>query len=133
MVNGNVVAFEAYNIDGNNYFKLRDLAMAVNGTEKQFQVSWNAAENAIQLTTKEAYTPDGSELTVSGNPQQKTATATSSKVFIDGRQVELTAYNIGGYNYFKLRDVAKAIDFNVTWDAKNNTVGIDTSSSYIEP
>ena len=41
MVNGQAVAFEAYNIAGNNYFKLRDLAKVLSGTTKQFEVvSW---------------------------------------------------------------------------------------------
>ncbi len=34
LVNGKEVAFGAYNIDGYNYFKLRDLAMALSGTVK---------------------------------------------------------------------------------------------------
>ncbi|MGO4119405.1 hypothetical protein ACEQ6C_40435, partial [Rhizobium ruizarguesonis] len=38
LVNGKTISFEAYNINGNNYFKLRDFAAAVNGTEKQFEV-----------------------------------------------------------------------------------------------
>jgi hypothetical protein len=50
-VNGQSVAFNAYNIDGNNYFKLRDLAYALNGTEKQFEVGWDGAANAISLTS----------------------------------------------------------------------------------
>jgi hypothetical protein len=133
LVNGVPLAFEAYNIDGSNYFKLRDLALVISGTVKQFEVAWDNAENAIRINTNEMYTPDGSELVLSYMPRTKTAAAADVKIYIDGRQVQLTAYNIDGYNYFKLRDVAKALDFNVTWDAKNNTVGIDTSSGYIEP
>ena len=40
LVNGEEVAFDAYTIDGSNYFKLRDLAFVLNGTEKQFEVGW---------------------------------------------------------------------------------------------
>jgi len=40
LVNGKIVEFEAYNINGYNYFKLRDLAQAVNNTEKNFEVTW---------------------------------------------------------------------------------------------
>ncbi|MEG0798795.1 MAG: WG repeat-containing protein, partial [Acidaminococcaceae bacterium] len=40
-VNGKDVAFDAYNINGNNYFKLRDLAFALSGSEKQFDVGWD--------------------------------------------------------------------------------------------
>ena len=39
LVNGENVAFDAYNINDNNYFKLRDLAYILSGTEKQFEVS----------------------------------------------------------------------------------------------
>ena len=32
IVNGETVAMEVYNIDGSNYFKLRDIAMLLSGT-----------------------------------------------------------------------------------------------------
>lgn len=132
LVNGKAIAFEAYNIDGSNYFKLRDIAMVVNGTEKQFEVGWDGAKNAINLTTNKVYTPTSGELTVSANPTSKEAKPTNSKIYVDGKEAQLTAYNIGGSNYFKLRDIAKVIDFGVTWDGKTNTIGIDTSKIYTE-
>ncbi|WP_216651719.1 stalk domain-containing protein [Paenibacillus sp. NEAU-GSW1] len=132
VVDGKEIAFEAYQIDGSNYFKLRDLAMVVNGSAKQFQVGWDSASNAINLTKGAAYTPDGKELKVSPNPTNKKALPTSSKILVDGKEVSFTAYNIGGNNYFKLRDIAKVFDFAVTWDSALNTVGIDTSAAYKE-
>jgi len=132
LVNGEAISFEAYNIEGNNYFKLRDLAAAVNGTEKQFEVEWDGTKNAINITTKKAYTPVGSELSKSADLTAKKAGPTTSKVYVDGREAYFTAYNIGGSNYFKLRDIAKVIDFDVTWDGKTNTIGIDTSVTYTE-
>ena len=66
MVDGRVVAFDAYNIDGNNYFKLRDLAYTLNGTAKQFSVEWDGDNNAINLTGGKAYEPDGSEMAAKG-------------------------------------------------------------------
>lgn len=132
MVNGKVTAFEAYDIGGSNYFKLRDLAMAINGTEKQFQIGWDGEKNAINLTKKTAYTPDGKELAVSPNPSAKEAKPSQSKIYINGEEVQFTAYTINGSNYFKLRDIAKAIDFAVTWDGNLNTVGIDTMAGYTE-
>lgn len=132
MVDGKSVAFEAYNIDGNNYFKLRDLAMAINGSSKQFQVGWDAAKNAINLSSNTAYTPDGKELVASGNPTAKQATLTASKIYLNGEEVQLTAYNIGGNNYFKLRDIGRIIDFAVAWDQSQNMISLDTSNSYVE-
>ena len=57
LVNDKQTAFDAYNIGGNNYFKLRDLAHALNGSGKQFEVTWDGANNAILLTSGTAYTP----------------------------------------------------------------------------
>ncbi len=45
-INGNISALESYNIDGNNYFKIRDLADAIG-----FSVDYNAAEGQVLITT----------------------------------------------------------------------------------
>ena len=131
LVNSIPTEFEAYNINGNNYFKLRDLAQAVNNTPKSFEVEWDGAKNAINLISKTTYTPAGGEL-AKGDSTLKEATPTTSTIYKDGQVVELTAYNINGNNFFKLRDIAKAFDIGVTWDGATNTVGIDTSVGYVE-
>lgn len=132
IINGKKVAFEAYNIGGYNYFKLRDIAMALNGTGKQFEVKFDGSKNAILITTGSKYTAVGGELKVSGAKSEKSAVPTPSKVYINGKEVQFTAYNIDGYNYFKLRDIGKALNFGVLWDGANNTIRIDTTKVYTE-
>mgnify|MGYP003623434809 CR=1 FL=1 len=129
LVNGENVAFDAYNIEGSNYFKLRDLAYALSGTEAGFEVGWDAANNAISLTSGTAYTPNGSEMASKG-AGDKAPAATTAKIYLDGAEVSLTAYNIDGNNYFKLRDIGEAFDFNVSWDAARNTIVIATDEGY---
>ena len=130
LVDGKAVAFEAYTINGSNYFKLRDLAMALNGTDKQFQVEWDNAGNIINLTSKTAYTPVGNELAASKDTSAKTTAPTGSKIRLDGKEVGLKAYCIGGNNYFKLRDIGEILDFGVTWDEKENVIRIVTTTGY---
>ncbi len=129
LVNGEKVSFDAYNIDGNNYIKLRDLAMAVNGTKKQFNVSWDAVKNAINLISKCNYEAVGSEL-AKGDGIIKTGYVTTSKIYKDGILVDLTGYNINNNNYFKLRDVAQEFNIGVDWDGTTNTIIIETSKEY---
>ncbi|MSU01171.1 hypothetical protein FYJ83_06770 [Tissierella sp. DSM 105185] len=129
-VNGILKEFESYNINGNNYFKLRDLAQVVNKTSKNFEVEWDGAKNAIRLISNKAYTPVGGEL-AKGDGKTKSAQVTTSAIYKDGKEISLTAYNIGGSNFFKLRDIAKAFDIGVTWDGPTNTVGIDTGKRYV--
>ena len=47
--------------------------------------------------------------------------------YLDGRPIEMEAYNINGNNYVMLRDVGKALGFNVYW---SDGVHIDTTSPY---
>lgn len=129
LVNGEKKSFDAYNIDGANYFKLRDLAYVLNGTEKQFEVSWDGKANAILLTSGAGYTADGSEMTT-GAGKTQSAKATSSKILVDGAEVSLTAYNINNSNYFKLRDIGELFNFGVDWDNGSRTITIDTSKDY---
>lgn len=129
LVNGSSVAFDAYTINSNNYFKLRDIAYVLTGTGKQFDVKWDGAKNAILLTSNTPYTAVGGEMQVksAGN---KNAVTSPSKILIDDKEVSLTAYTINGNNYFKLRDIAQVFDFGVTWDGKTNTIRIDTLNKY---
>lgn len=55
---------------------------------------------------------------------------TSSKVYIDGKETEFLAYNIGGNNYYMLRGLGKTFDFAVEWNSETNSIHIDTSKSY---
>lgn len=130
LVNGEKKAFDAYNIEGSNYFKLRDLAYVLNGTDKQFEVGWDAAANAISLTSGKAYTAAGGEMAAQESPAQAEAVRSSSKILLDGAEVALTAYTINGNNYFKLRDLGQAFDFGVGWDGEAQTISIDTSTGY---
>lgn len=132
MVNGTKIAFEAYNINNNNYFKLRDIAKSLDGSNKQFNVEWNDKLSSVEIMTDKSYTPVGGELTVIGNTADKTASLTGSKIYFNGEQISLTAYNINGNNYFKLRDLGKYIDFGVDWDGTTNTVSLDTAKEYGE-
>jgi hypothetical protein len=127
LVDGKQVPFEAYTINNNTYFKLRDIAMAVKGTDKGFEVGYSNEHKAISLISLEAYTPQGGELAVSSKPKAKKATLSTSKVYVDDEEMNFTAYTIGGNNYFKLRDIADAFGMKITFDSKTNTVGIVTT------
>jgi hypothetical protein len=128
LVNGKSVAFNAYNIEGNNYFKLRDLAFTLSGTEKQFEVGFDAAANAIALSSAKPYTAIGGEMGGKSTGNKK-ALPTKSKVSLDGADISFTAYNIDGSNYFKLRDIGEALGFEVVFDSAKNAIVINTAAS----
>ncbi len=129
-VDGTPVELVAYNINDNNYFKLRDIANILKGTSAQFDVTWNQAAGAVEIVTGVPYSTE-EELTteVLINPD---AISSNSPVYKNGARIVMAAYNIGGNNFLKLRDIAAAIDFGVTWSAENG-IGIDTASKYEFP
>ena len=55
------------------------------------------------------------------------AEPTWQNIYVDGQQVSMTAYNIAGNNYVRLRDIGQQVGFNVYWD---NGVQIDTDAPY---
>ena len=124
-VNGETVECEKYTIDGYNYFKLRDLAQLLNGTTSQFDVDYDKDTKTVKITTDHAYTtPDGTELKI-GADKSDTAVPTAQTVMIDGEvRTDLTAYNIGGNNYFKLRELGKVLHYYVDFDKATNTAKV---------
>ncbi len=58
------------------------------------------------------------------------ARRSTQQFFVDGQQVELEAYAIGGHNYVKLRDVGRLVDFGVDYDDATNSVRISTATPY---
>jgi len=50
-----------------------------------------------------------------------------SPIFVDGQQVQMTAYNILGNNYVKLRDIGREVGFNVYYQ---DGVQVDSKALY---
>lgn len=128
-VDGKQVNGAAYMINSNNYFKLRDIAAMVNGSAKQFEVSWNQAGKRIDLTTNKAYTVVGGELALPSNAT-KSATESKALVFKDGTKAAYTGYTISDNNYYKLRDLCKDMDIGVKYDNATKRVDILTTVGY---
>lgn len=118
------VTFETYCINGEVYIKLRDIASALNGTRKAFAVGWDSKNNAISITSGKKYIPVGGELTVSDSSTAKEAKLTTTKTYLNGKEAKFTTYSIGGSNYFKLKDIAKALNFALWWDAMTGKLSV---------
>ena len=61
-----------------------------------------------------------------------TARPSNQSIYVDGQRISMTACNIGGNNYVRLRDIGRAVDFGVTYDAVSNSVHIDSTKPYRE-
>ena len=114
-----------YNINDNNYFKLRDV-----GKLAGFGVDWNEDTRTVEIST----TRTAPELTGIADTAVTGATAkpTDQRITVDGKEVSMTAYKIKGNNYVKLRDIGKTINFGVSFNMATKTVSIDPNGTYVE-
>lgn len=134
-VDGKAVEFQMYALkdaNGNdtNYVKLRDVAATLNGTAAQFEVSW---DGAVNIVTGQAYTPNGSEMKTpfSGNRAYSLPTSATK---VNGSEASLEAIVLlddkgGAFTYYKLRDLGKALGFNIGWAAETG-VFVETDKPY---
>ena len=129
-VNGVLKETEIYNINGANYFKLRDMAALLNGTSGSFSVDYDAASKSILVKNGEAYSAVGGELAIPGagelNQKASGAQVSSQSLLIDGESAYLAPYNIGGNNFFALRDLASVLNFSVDYDEASRTMLVTT-------
>lgn len=73
-------------------------------------------------------------IAVSGPEAQATAglmaNPSNQKFYLDDQRISLTAYEIDGSNYVRLRCIGEAADFGVTYDATTNIVTISPDKLY---
>ena len=114
---------QPYTIDGYTYFGLREVCGALQGTVNEFDLNWNSGNKTTVIKTKTTGVPIISmSYTISYG--QIIATPVDVAIEVDGQMVNMKAYNINSYNYFKLRDLADIIGFEVEWNAATKTINI---------
>ena len=134
-LDGKNVTLQTYALPGanggeTNYVRLRDVASLLSGTKAQFSVDW---DGNVVIVPDASYVSNGTELKApfSGDRRYQKADA---KTVIYGESIPFTAILLtddqgGGYTYYKLRDLGKVLNFNVSWSA-NRGIYIESSRAY---
>ena len=52
------------------------------------------------------------------------------RIVVDGKEAQMEAYVINGNNYVQLRDIGKAVGFEVYWDSANGCVQVESGKPY---
>lgn len=58
------------------------------------------------------------------------AERSTNRIYVNGQEVQMEAYTINGNNYVKLRDIGKAVRFEVYWDGDEKCVQIESDKPY---
>lgn len=122
-VNGEAFEIRAYIIKGKNYLKLRDAAAALKGTKAQFYVDYDNDKHLVSIETNKPY-EDLSDIKTYSSQKELWATMRNMDVLIDGKEKKLKSAFIIETNFIELRDLAKLMGFDVSYDAPTKTVAI---------
>ena len=114
-VDGEAAEVATANVGGETYYRLRDLATAVNGTADQFNVEW---QNGVIVITGEAYTTEAL-----APAAEAAGSAISLTIEVDGETVTTSAAEINGNNYVPASLLA---ELGVTASVSNGTLAITT-------
>ncbi len=122
IVDGNATRTEAYSIDGKLYFKLRDIAMLLNGTPSQFSVAYDAKSSMVTAVTGQPYQAAGGELVI-GQDRSGTCYLGTCSLKVNDLVINASKYNVGGNNFYNLSDLDVALGFAIE-SSSNDTINI---------
>lgn len=121
MLNGRDVEISAYNIQDENYFKLRDIAALLSDTDKAFDVIYNQDKNIVEVTTDKKYRKIQGDLAPL-KEGEVSALKSPQVLEVDLKNQDVKAYNIHGNNYYRLRDLGRILNFDVEYNRAYNKV-----------
>ncbi|MDO5713997.1 MAG: hypothetical protein Q4Q07_06150 [Tissierellia bacterium] len=136
-INGKEVPLKGYNIEGNNYYRLRDVAKYFKDTMCAFEVGYQENTKTIILRV-----PLGRKPVLKDTPMIKKTDGigypSKSKLQVEIQDILVydlakgkpKAYVIEDYTFFRLRDLAEFLLFDIGYDQKTNTVLIGTEETF---
>lgn len=126
-INGGSSNVVTYYIDGENYFRIRDLAFALKGTNKKFNIGYNSVKNEVVLYRGQDYNSSGDIVVFDNDALAHDFTGVLN---LDGESRLINMYNIKGYNYCKIADIAKMLDFNLKYENVSRAIVINTNEKF---
>ncbi|MEG1997307.1 MAG: cadherin-like beta sandwich domain-containing protein, partial [Clostridiales bacterium] len=125
---GSATALAAYNIDGFNYLKLRDVAKLLSGSAKQFNVGYDNFSRVVTISSGKTYVNVGGELVIP--TKYRVAKPTNQTLSMDGSNVYPMAYNIDDNNYFLMRDMALLLNCNIQYNDSTRVISVTTGQAF---
>lgn len=120
-LDGEEVKVGAYDVEGYNYLKLRDVAAILNTKKCQFNVGFDKPTKLITVELAKGYEKVEGDL-AEINDEKAKAIVSVKKILVNGEEKEIKTALINEYNYMQLRDLASLVGLDVKYDAKNKVI-----------
>ena len=86
-------------------------------------MNFNADTKSMYSVKGSTYNAVGGEM-LTGSDKSLSCTPSRWVLYVNDKLIACKVYNIGGNNFFKLRDMASAFGIAVSYDAATNTATI---------
>lgn len=130
-LDGEEVKVGAYDVEGFNYLKLRDIAAILNGKKCQFSVSYDEPTKLISVELAKAYEKVEGDLAEIKDEKAK-AIVSVKKILVNGEEKEVKTALINEYNYMQLRDLGSLVGLDVDYDAENKVIMLKSDAEVKE-
>jgi hypothetical protein len=120
MLDGELRQFDAYNIDNEYFFKLRDLAYILDGTDYGFEVGYDSGTKTILLESGRPYTPNGTEMK-QGDGLPKGVKPSENGISVDGTPQDVPVYTIGSNTIISINDLTDMFVIGLDWNPASRT------------
>ena len=120
-LDGEEVKVGAYDVEGYNYLKLRDIAAILNGKKCQFDVGYDNATKVFSVELAKGYEKLEGDLAEIKDEKAKTIVSVK-KILVNGEEKEVKTALINEYNYMQLRDLGSLVGLGVGYDEVNKVI-----------
>lgn len=129
--NNTPVSIRAYraSYEWNYFISLRDFAQAMNGTAKQFNVTYDKESGATDIETGKPYVAIGTE-GKTDNMKEQWSSSKVADLTINGNKVKYVVYTIDDEIYIKLASLAPALDINVEYNKTKSAFVVDSTKGF---
>lgn len=129
--NNTAVSIRAYraSYEWNYFVSLRDFAQALNGTAKQFNVTYDKESGTTDIETGKPYVATGTE-GKTDNMKEQWSSSKVADLTINGNKVKYVVYTIDDEIYIKLASLAPALDINVAYNKTKSAFVVDSTKGF---
>ena len=126
-LDGEEVMVGAYDVEGYNYLKLRDVAAILNGKKCQFDVDYDNETKAFSLELAKGYEKFEGDL-VEIKDEKAKAIVSVKKILVNGEEKEVKTALINENNYMQLRDLGTLVGLGVGYDKVNKVIQLKSDA-----
>lgn len=129
VVDGKRMQMSGFNISDNTYYKLRDIAYLLNGTNKQFDVVYDMEKSAIVMQPGKSYLREENEEGASDIKDMKLEEK-QVDLYLKDEYHQFMGYMIHGNTYIKIRDLVTLLEMEIEWSNETKEITLVTRTQY---